>query len=214
MQKMEHKFCSAADCRLEAGACCEICRKVTCQYHFMGQIPAFNLENLSINEIETVSSGYSCMTVSGRAGKGSGTYKTFYTRVLPDIMQPRGVDASPRVCRSCAPPFVAKLRHFVTARLMPAIEKYRRAGELCTNDVGSHCFLDSDIRCPKCGRGRCRGHAAKCKKCEVVFCCDALINTSNDYADYDTVYGGCAAKHTHWALPFGSYFDEKEWKRL
>jgi hypothetical protein len=205
-------FCSETGCRQEAKYSCNRCLKVLCPFHMCWSLGlAGGEENLA--RIQAVVNCYldederwsGALRGIGRtwphiSGDYEGrTYKAYFTSVEPRLRESLSIQEE-GLCWNCGKQFVRLTRERLLTNFLPLLERARRQGELCNTDNSKRiCVFDADTHCSKCGRPRCREHAAACEQCLKILCCDIFF--TDDGGKYGSSYysceGGCAAKHRH-----------------
>lgn len=175
---MNVEFCSVSGCRQQAFGRCEHCGQTGCKYHDLTDVPEFDFAKITVAHAERVVGWYSKKggTSSGRPYEAGdrdereyATHKAFYTQVLSHLDPLPAVKASPRLCLGCLEEFRLDIQKTILKPLLSSIDQCRRYGELCTLSSGLVCLRDSTVRCSKCGESRCQYHAARCRKCKLMF---------------------------------------------
>lgn len=196
------EFCSQEGCRQAAGPTCQQCGRLLCGSHARW-LKLLDFQKQDICELQVAIESYLRnsndvdWSFSGRASLDEvnfRTYKVFYTRIAPHVGNLRVTQQV--MCWDCLREHAIQVQQLLLRSLVPLLDKARRSSELC--DIGSICLFDSDTRCSKCGKARCREHAAACEQCSQVFCCDHVQYNSSDYStSYHEAQGGCARDHKH-----------------
>lgn len=188
------QFCSERGCNQEVTSFCKQCRRILCSQHLqMMQTPRYDLHNQSLPVTEQLTTQYLYGWDRRQIYPGGGTYKAFYTQVLPAVQNI--IILEQNLCRRCLEPLIRNAQKKLLNELIPVIEEVRRTGAMCTNNANVMCLYDSATLCQQCGMGRCTQHAAICEQCSQVFCCDAVSQVYNRL-HYEAI-GGCTQTHKH-----------------